>query len=222
MIDFNKMVSNYIEKENKPKTVGRYYPSEIGGCLRKVWFSYKQPKEPEPDLLKIFEIGNMMHEFVVDVLQSEKNGDIDLVDAELPFEIKMKDFTVSGRIDNLIIIKAANKNVLVEVKSVGDLSKINCAKEQHQMQLQLYMFAMKVRDGLLLYVDKKNLRSKTFTVEYDEPQALHALERFSILHNYLKEDIIPEAEAKLDNCKRWTCFYCEYKEECNKADGFNG
>jgi len=222
MIDFNNMVSNYIEKEKKPKLVGRYYPSEIGSCLRKIWFSYKQPKSPESDLLKIFEMGNMMHEFVVDVLKSEKNGDVDLVDAELPFELKMKDFIVSGRIDNLILLKAAKKNLLVEVKSVGDLTKINEAKEQHKMQLQLYMLATKEREGLLLYIDKKNLKSKTFFVEYNEAEALHALERFSILHNYLKDEIIPEAEAKLDNKKCWTCLYCEYKGECNKADGFNG
>jgi CRISPR/Cas system-associated exonuclease Cas4 (RecB family) len=105
------------------------------------------------------------------------------------------------------------------VKSIGNLSGLKDAKPQHKMQLQLYMFATKIREGLVLYVDKKNLKSKVFTIRYDEPEALNILERFSILHNYLIESIIPEPEAKINPEMSWMCRYCPYKEECDKADG---
>ena len=68
MIDFDLLVSNYVQRENRTKTVGRYYPSEIGLCLRKIWYSYRFPVETSPDLLKIFEMGNIIHDFVVKVL----------------------------------------------------------------------------------------------------------------------------------------------------------
>ncbi len=219
MIDFDNMIINYIKREEKQRVVGRYYPSEIGGCLRKVWFLYKQPKEVETDLLKIFHIGEIVHDFVVDVLKSEKNPEVELISAEQPFELKMRDYIISGRVDDIILLKSENKKILVEVKSIGELNGLNDAKQQHKMQLQLYMFATNIRDGVLLYVDKKNLRSKIFKIDYDEAEALKVLERFSILHSYLKDGVIPEPEAKLDVHKSWMCRFCEYKDECNKIDG---
>ena len=219
MFNFDELIRNYIKREEHPKKIGRYYPSEIGGCLRKTWFSYKHPKEPEADLLKIFEIGNIVHEFVVDVLKSEKNPEVELLSAEEPFSIKMKDFIISGRIDDLILVKSSNKKVLVEVKSISDINTVKDAKPQHKMQLQLYMFATKIRNGTILYIDKKNLRSKVFTIPYDESAALYALERFSLLHKHLIEDTPPPPEGKMDPKKSWMCQYCEYRDECDKIDG---
>ena len=216
MIDFDSMITNYIKSERKPKSIGRYYPSEIGGCLRKIWFSYKYPKESEESLLKIFFIGELIHNFVADVLKSDKNPIVELIGEEEPFKLKMKDYIISGRVDDIVLLKSENKKILIEVKSIGNLSGLNNAKTQHKMQLQLYMFATKIREGLVLYVDKKNLKSKVFNIKYDESEALNILERFSMLHNYLIEDIIPEPEAKINPEMSWMCRYCPYREECNK------
>ncbi|MCD6547053.1 MAG: PD-(D/E)XK nuclease family protein [Nanoarchaeota archaeon] len=218
MIDFDKLIHNHVKREEKPKVIGRYYPSEIGSCLRKIWFSYKYPKETESELLKIFKIGDMLHNFVVEVIKSEKNPDVELIDAEMPFELKMKNFVISGRVDDIVLLKANNKNILVEVKSISNVNKLEKAKPQHVMQLQLYMFATKIRDGMLLYVDKRNLKSKVFTIPYDEIEAIKALERFSILHEHLSNNTIPEPEAKLDEEKSWMCKYCEYRDLCEEAD----
>lgn len=214
MFNFDKLVDNHIKREHKPKGIGRYYPSEIGSCLRKVWYTYKYPKEIDPELLRIFEMGNIVHDFVVRVLKNEKNDSISLLESELPFEVKMKDFTVSGRIDDLILIKSDNKKVLIEVKSISDLSRLEEAKPHHRMQLQLYMMALKIYDGVILYVDKRNLKSKLFTIPYDETESVRALERFHILHDSLKKGEVPEAEARIENSIGWMCNYCEYRERC--------
>ena len=121
-IDFNKLIDNYFSREFKSKKIGRYYPSEIGGCLRKTWFSYKFPKETDKEVIKIMEAGNIIHEFIVEVLKSDKNDDIELLETELPFTIDEGDFTISGRIDNIILTKINNKKVLIEVKSTKSLS----------------------------------------------------------------------------------------------------
>jgi len=94
MINFDEMIDNYLFRKFRPKGVGRYYPSEAGMCLRKVWYTYKYPKETEPELLKIFEMGNILHNFVVEVLKSEKNPDVELVKSELPVKIQMDDIIV--------------------------------------------------------------------------------------------------------------------------------
>lgn len=214
MIDFNQMVDNFLKREYKPKGIGNYYPSEIGMCLRKIWYSYKYPQEIKPDLLKIFEVGNIIHDFVVKVLKSEKNPDVELLKTEFPFKEEIDDFTISGRVDNLILIKLSGKNVLVEVKSTPDINMVKEASPHNVVQLQLYMYFTGIHDGILLYVDKKNLQSKVFKIEYNEPDALKIIERFRKLHACLKRNIMPDPEARESKNTIWMCRYCEYFEKC--------
>lgn len=212
MIDFNKLINSHLARESRPKKIGRYYPSEVGGCLRKTWFSYKKPKPTDAELLKIFEAGNILHSFIEEVIKSEKNPDIELLDSELPIKIEEKDFLISGRIDNLVLLKIQNKKVLVEVKSCKYLP--DKYKEEHEMQLQLYMQATEVHEGIILYIQKDNLQTKEFEVKYDEKKAEKILARFQKIHDSLISEEMPEAEAKNDENKIWLCNYCPWKSEC--------
>lgn len=214
MIDFNEMIDNHLKKENRPKGIGRYYPSEIGMCLRKVWYSYKFPMEIKPDLLKIFEVGNIMHDFVAEVLKSEKNPHVQLLKSEFPFRKDIDDFTISGRIDNLLLVKASGKEILVEVKSTTDISFVREAAPHNVVQLQLYMHVLGVHNGILLYIDKKNLQSKVFEVPYKKEEAEKIIERFRALHKGIVSDTIPEPEARGSSKTLWMCRYCEYKDKC--------
>ena len=216
MIDFNKMVERHLEREHKPKEIGRYYPSEIGSCIRKNWYSYKYPQQISLELMKIFEVGNIMHGFVVEVLKSEKNKEIQLLKSEMPFKIEFSDFVVSGRIDDLVLIKENNENVLVEVKSTKSIEPIKEAQESHKMQLHYYMHATGIHKGIVLYVDKNNLQSKSFELSYSEKAAEEINQRFRNLHSYLKNNLLPIPEAKKNPEKAWQCRFCEYSEKCGK------
>ncbi len=219
MIDFNKLIDNHLAKEHKPKSIGRYYPSEIGGCMRKTWFSYKSPKPTDTKLMRIFEAGNMLHEFITDVIKSEKNKEVELLKNELPIEVKTKDFVISGRIDNLVLVKISEggqaKQVLVEVKSTKFLPK-EYSKE-HEIQLQFYMRSIGINNGMILYIQKDNLETKSFNIEHDKKISDEIIERFAELHKFLIEDKLPEAEAKQDQDKKWMCSYCAWKEECDSS-----
>jgi len=217
MIDFNKLIDQHLQKEMRNKDIGRYYPSEIGTCLRKVWYSYKFPQETKGDLLKVFEIGNIIHDFVVDVLESEKTPEIELVESETPFKMKIDDFVISGRIDNLIVLKDENKKVLVEVKSTGDIGYVTKPSPHNVIQLQLYMYQFGIHDGILLYVDKKNLQSRVFTVPYSEEEALKVIDRFKKLDGTLKKDILPDPEGRMFKDMNWMCRFCEYRDKCYEA-----
>jgi len=216
MLDFDKLIDEHLKKENRPKGVGRYYPSEAGTCMRKIWYSYKHPTEVEPELLKIFEMGNIVHNFVVEVLKSEKTKDIELLESEFPFREEVEDFMISGRIDNLIKIKASGKIYLVEVKSTKSIDYVKEASPHNVQQLQLYMHFTGVHNGFLLYIDKSNLKTKTFEIEYSEEEAKRILERFKSLHKHLKEESLPEAEGRCHKEVKWMCGYCEYKDRCFK------
>jgi len=214
MIDFNEMIHNFLSREQRAKTIGRYYPSEIGMCMRKTWLSYKYPTELKPELLKIFQMGNIIHDFVVDVLKSEKNPDVELLKSEFPFKEEIDDFLISGRVDNLILLKMSGKNVLIEVKSTSDTSFVREASSHNIAQLQLYMHFTGVRNGMLLYVGKKDLQSKVFVIDYDEKQALEIVERFKKLHACLTKEVMPDPEARETNKTNWMCRFCEYKDKC--------
>ena len=217
MIDFNKLIDNHLAREYKPKSIGRYYPSEIGGCMRKTWFSYKNPKQTDVKLTRIFEAGNMLHEFITEVIKSEKNKEVELIKSELPIKIETKDFIISGRIDNLVLVKILDKNefkqLLVEVKSTKFLPKEH--KKEHEMQLQLYMRALDVDNGIILYIQKDNLETKSFPIKHNKNVSENIIERFQVLHNSLINNQLPEAEAKKSEEDKWMCDYCNYKEECN-------
>ena len=216
MIDFDEMVSNHLKREFRPREVGRYYPSDIGGCLRKTFYRYKFPQEIDPALAKIFEMGNLMHEFVVDVLKSEKNPDIELLKSEFPFKEQIDDFLISGRIDNLILVKSANKSILVEVKSTKNIEYITGPSPSNIVQVQLYMHYLGVHDGILLYIDKRDLRTRIFDVKYSEREALAVIEKFKRLHTHLKENNIPSPEARMIEQTLWMCRFCEYSDRCYK------
>ncbi len=217
MIDFNKMIDKFVKREQRAKTIGRYYPSEIGLCMRKLYYSYRFTSETDPELMKIFEVGNIMHDFVVKVMKSDKNPEVELVKSEFPLRFDADDFVVSGRVDNLILIKADGRQVLVEVKSTGEVDFVKEAPPHNKMQLQLYMHITGIHNGILLYVDKKNLQSKVFTVEYDEEESKRIIERFGTLHRSLQEGKMPEAEARKAKETTWMCKFCEFRERCYAA-----
>jgi CRISPR/Cas system-associated exonuclease Cas4 (RecB family) len=218
MIDFDKLIDQHISREYRPKQMGRYYPSEIGNCLRKIWYSYKYPQEIDPDLRKIFEAGDIIHGFVVEVLKSEKNKEVELLKTEIPFKIECEDFLISGRVDDLILVKASGKNVLVEVKSTKNVSFVKKPQTTHVMQLMFYMEATGVHNGVVLYIDKNNLKSKVFEVEFDQQKAAEIFDRFKFLHEHLKNNELIKPEAKLIVDMNWMCRFCEYKEKCDKDE----
>jgi CRISPR/Cas system-associated exonuclease Cas4 (RecB family) len=219
MLNFDRLIEQHIQKEVRPKNHGRYYPSEIGTCMRKVYYSYTIPRPIKIDLQKIFEVGNIMHDFIAEVLRSEKNPEVKLLDSELPFKLDMKDFVISGRIDDLLLITASDKKLLVEVKSTSNVEMVDEPRDENVMQLQLYMHVMKIHDGVLLYVDKRNLLTRSFTIAYDEDQAAEALNRFLLLHRALNERALPEPEGRTTRKGSigWMCKGCEWREECCAA-----
>lgn len=218
MINFDKLVEIHLTKEQKAKQVGRYYPSEIGLCMRKTWYGYKYPTQVSMELLKIFEAGNMVHDFVVRVFKSEKNKEVELVQEEMPFKYEGDGFLISGRIDDLVLLKENGKQILVEVKSAKTIKGMEKPKLPNELQLILYMHVLNIHDGVLLYVDKTNLQSKVFEIPYSKIRGEQIIQRFKQLDVALKNNLLPEPEGKIIEDLSWMCAFCEYAEKCDKNE----
>ena len=50
----------------------------------------------------------------------------------------------------------------------------------------------------------------------DKEKALKIIERFKMLHGFLKNKILPKPEARMQANILWMCKYCEYKDRCYK------
>ena len=215
MIDFNALIEKHLKVKFKPKKAGRYYPSEIGSCIRKIWYSYMFPKETDAELMKIFKAGTMIHDFVAEVLGSERTPEVKLLKTEVPFSMDFGDFTVSGRVDDILLLSVNNKKLLVEVKSVRFVDRAEPTRP-HIMQLQMYMHALGIHSGFILYIERNSLHSKTFRVDYDPGIIGDIIQRFQMLHESLTSNRLPAPEARENPEIGWMCNYCNYREECSR------
>ncbi len=175
--------------------------------------------ETDTDSLKIFEIGNLLHDFVFHVFKNEKNAHkIKFIEAELPVKMDFKDFLVSGRLDDVVVAVEDSRKMIIEVKSVADVRRMDKPNKNHVMQLQFYMHATGIKDGIVLYIDKKNLKTKAFEIAYDEKHSKDIVKRFSILHKLLTSDVLPIDEAKQSEETLWMCGMCEYRSKCDRNE----
>ncbi|MCS7109681.1 MAG: PD-(D/E)XK nuclease family protein [Candidatus Micrarchaeota archaeon] len=217
-IDFDRIIDRYLHREVKQRAIGKYYPSEAGQCMRKTWFNIKMPKPVEPEVTKVYEAGNLFHSFVVDVLKSEKNKEIKLLETELPLKYKVDDFEISGRIDDIIQLEHNGEKLLLEVKSTKSLDGLNEPSESYVFQLQFYLHVTGIKNGVILYLEKNTLKSKSFFLEYNPYIANYVIERFKKLHSLIKNNELPEAEAKKNPKKIWMCNFCPYRQECDAIE----
>ncbi len=214
-IDVQDIIDNYLKTEDKPRKIGIYFPSEIGSCLRRSYYSYIMPKPSEPKALRIFALGNNVHSFIANALKSY--NDFAVVEEEKPVHIDYRDddtsFSVYGRIDDYLVT-SDGKKIIIEAKSVGDINKVNEPDPKHLMQIMLYLRAEEADYGLLVYADKKNLDIRQFRVDYDDELYNKVISRFKDLDFHLRNGKLPPAEYYFDDKKVWECKFCPYYNEC--------
>lgn len=218
-IDVADIIDNFLEEESRPKTVGVYFPSESGMCMRRSYYTYLLPRPTDKAALRIFALGNNVHSFIAEAL---KSSDIfSLVEEERPLKISYEDkdtsFKVYGRIDDYVVTKDTGKKIIIEAKSVGDINRVDEPEPKHVMQLMLYLGAEEADYGLLVYADKKNLSIRQFRVDYDDDVYKKIVGRFKELDSHLREKRLPPAEFYFDSKKAWGCKYCPYFSECMQA-----
>ena len=198
------------EKDKDKKSQRHFYISQAGKCPRAIFFKFNNvpEKELEPNILRLFDHGDHMHQLIMGALTSTR--DIHVVASEVkipPQEL------VSGRAD--AIISDGQDLYVLDIKSMNSMvfKAMEQPKEENIQQIQLYLYYFKIKKGILLYVNKDNLELKEFIFDYSPAEAKSLIKSLDFLKSQIDSDIVPARLA--DYSENWQCRYCQYKEICN-------
>ncbi len=202
----------YLDRQ-KDKEQHHFYITDAGKCSRQIFFRFKNVprKEMEARILRIFDHGNQIHELIMKALLSTR--DIHVVASEINIPLQE---LISGRADAII---SDGKDLYVfDIKSINSVGFRNLAqpKEEDVNQIQLYLHFFKIKNGLLLYVNKDNQELKEFSVNYNQAQAQSLLKNLTNLKEQIDSDIVPSRIP--DYPQNWQCRYCQFGEVCKMAD----
>jgi CRISPR/Cas system-associated exonuclease Cas4 (RecB family) len=224
----NEKISGVIERFSRhnpqPKVeAGSYRCSSIPGCIRKSFYWFKQPREFPCSTLKIFRAGKNVHEAVEESFDTF--GGFDSVEREVSVMKEFGDpkshFKVTGTLD--LIVEEKGKRRVVEFKSAKTLWKFdadnevciyNPPNEFHLDQITLYMGLAKINSGWIIYIQKNDLATKVYSVEFSKKRFDKLIDRTRELHRCLEENTLPDPESKNDESRKWECKSCIYKKEC--------
>ncbi|MCW1292950.1 MAG: PD-(D/E)XK nuclease family protein [Candidatus Parvarchaeota archaeon] len=214
-IDVDKVIKKGIGRIPLVRDKSVFSASDAGQCLRYLYYSYKFPKEEREEKLKIYALGNKVHDLVKEAFANYNKiyGDFKELYFEYPLEIALNSYKIKGRAD--IVIKTfSNELIIIELKSSSDISKISEPEESHIWQTMLYMKGINANKGIIVYIEKSNLKIKQFSVSFNETIYENIVKRYEKLNSYLREEKLPPAEFYFDNEKSWMCKTCMYREEC--------
>jgi CRISPR-associated exonuclease Cas4 len=211
----DKMIDDFLEKDDKEKNDNVFYPSELPYCKRKNYYSRRCNIPFDAETKRLFHMGNLIHNFITFLLK--KNFEGKLIDSERSLTViadAEHDIDIRGRLDNLVMIndESGSEKTIFEVKSTANISFMKEAQEHHVMQITPYLRALQMKKGYIVYVEKNTLKTKVFPVEYNKEIFLKLVNRAKDIAKHLRENTLPEADGKKS---KWECNYCSYKTQCD-------
>ena len=162
----NSIIDEHLTEVDSPPRGGVFHPSALGNpCDRYLWLYYNSmlPEQLiEPRVRRIFQNGEFLEDRV-GLWFSELNI---LLDREI--SLKQEIPPLSGRMDFLIKHYEYGEHP-VELKSINksNFTKLRGPKNEHYIQLQVYMNMGNYDHGTVLYECKDDQNIKSFVIEKD-------------------------------------------------------
>lgn len=217
-----KRLKKYVVNlEQRPRTPGRFSPSNLMGCQRQAAFTFlgiKGRTRIDPDTELIFEVGNWTHHMFFAIFK-----DMQIVLGKEEFEVlsieedvEVSDLYVAGSSD--VVMRIDGKRYVWDGKTIKDrgfqeVLMNNAPLEKHVAQLISYMKAKKITRGCICYINKDNQHIKIFFVKYTQ-------ERWDKIEGWVARVIRKmerrEVPPRHKDCKRGNYVYerCPYAKLC--------
>jgi len=174
-----------------------FHPSSVGYEPWNVVVKKLGIETHDTELLGIFEMGNLVHEFVQDAVTEQSGNDVD-IGIEVPVEHEEDGLRFEGHAD----IYDPASDTVYDIKSRGGWYHFDPPNDRHLDQLHCYMRALDASRGQVVYVNKKNLEVRTYpedggTFEFDEARWADIVSRCHRVRTALKYEGIPTTEDEI-------------------------
>jgi hypothetical protein len=158
-------IDNFLRERPKDKrAIHCFHPSTLHkpvDYLFKAYFEGNDGNAFDPRVLRVFDNGHQVH----DRLQKYLHNIGILKELEVPIE--NKEYEIRGHTDGILEIES--KTGVLEIKSINSMGfySLYQPKNDHLIQINIYMFCLDIPRGLLLYENKDNQELKEFFVKQD-------------------------------------------------------
>jgi CRISPR/Cas system-associated exonuclease Cas4 (RecB family) len=217
-------------------------PSAINDCRRKLYYKKKNYEVSNPisaaSKLKM-EVGNLIHDYLKQILETSR--EVKYIWGEELKTIDWRGLTWWYKLDNLIEIKGTR--FVIEVKSMfmtGWDEVQDKPKDEHVLQMLLYMIFENVSNGILLYIDRASCRMIEYNFDawdlsqYYEKQLYKKVDNLVMLKDQISNNELPDRDYQAymkrteslswkfqkDNKQYKTdhhcSSYCSYRDLCYK------
>ncbi|UUG47351.1 nuclease [Sulfolobus islandicus rod-shaped virus] len=200
MTNYEEFVKQSFKMKYPEDTI---FPSEIGICFRKSYFSRKFEFEKAVNEISL-DLGEQYHEKVEHYFE-EKLG----CKSEIEIKGEIENIKISGRVDLIC------NNDLIELKTIT--SNYFNIKEYHLYQVSIYYYLLqqqnyKINNVYIIYLNRINKEVRQFQIDkkvLDEymKKTIDWIKKFKEFMKLQDYKIIPGANNYL-------CKNCEFKAKC--------
>lgn len=200
---------------------GYFHPSQLGRCLREVWFArFKAPRDkaPSSDQLfrdhMIFETGTYVGVFFQNLC--ERAGYL------RAREVRVVDHAarIIGHADG--DIEVDNQKAVLEIKTINTRGFMMLQKphESHMRQIHAYMKPMRRELTSVVYLDKDRGAAKEFVVPFSKATYQeHVVQRVARFFRHVRQRTAPEKEGNSPH--EMPCRFCSFQRVCYGTKEFN-
>lgn len=217
-IPLQNILNEAIGSQRQDKReITSWHVSKIGSCMRGM---YLERLGVEPDIgfdertLRVFSCGRIFENWFVDLLRNRWD-----IKIETQPRVENKELGVSGYAD--FVAEYGGIKKVYEVKSKHSkafwwMKKEGKPMRQHEYQLWLYLYLLKIEQGLIIYLSKDDLSILEYPVELNDKELeKEVMEQLELLNRAWREkdiSILPLPDKDI-----WQAKYCRWHTKCVKG-----
>lgn len=218
MTSIQQLINNELRKkqdEREPRTQTTWHASALGSCMCGQYLSrlgVKPDEEIDDRTLRVFQMGNHIEEWVVDLIKKQEGYEI-----ETQGRVFDEKLNLSGYYDLKIKNLETGKEIINEIKSKQSRSfwymdkKGQGAQDSHKMQLWSYLYGTGIEEGRIIYVSKDDMSILEYPVFLkDKVLEEVVLNQLQILNEAWRLKL-PPLPAPKDS---WQAKYCSHHKKC--------
>ena len=171
-----------------------FHPSAAGYCKRQIYLKKRDMKRYDDYVKGAMKVGSVIHEDIQDI---DFGRDVE-IEKEVEYNPSEYPHYYKGKCD----IYDPEADVVYDIKTTANMKYTD--KPHHRAQLQIYMKALDVDRGYLLYVSKKShAKNELIEVKRDDDKIEEINEKVKEVYEVLREE---ERNIPFDKCD---CYFCD-------------